>query len=186
MVKLVRNSNRFLGRCHRNLPLSGTGYPIVNLSDLSTRALQFIGGGLFSRYCDVIGVRHAAIDELIAYIDSIAQSHDLYLWGENLCLLDVHGLGDLPPPEIASELPYEIGGEFHRAVESLVEIYMADHMGAVTDNPQRFTRELLTIVSKHGVSLPDLSVFVQPNGRRSFGDLADDETLQKWRAALRC
>ena len=62
---------------------------------------------------------------------------------------------------------------------------MADHMGAVTDNPQRFTRELLAIVSTHGVSLPDLSVFVQPNGRRSLGDRADDETLQKWRAALR-
>ena len=168
-----------------NLPLSGTGFPIVDLNDLSTRALQFIGGGLFSQYCDAIGVRHPAVDELIAYVDSIAQSPDLYIWGEKLGLLDVHGLGDLPPPEIAAQLPYEIGGEFHHAVESLVEIYMADHMGAVTDNPQRFTRELLAIVSTHGVSLPDLSVFVQPNGRRSLGDRADDETLQKWRAALR-
>ncbi|WP_158231108.1 hypothetical protein [Rhodopirellula bahusiensis] len=147
--------------------------------------MQFIGGGLFARYCDAIGVRHPAVDELIAYIDSIAQSPDLYIWGENLGLLDVHGLGDLPPPEIAAELPYEIGGEFHRAVESLVEIYMSDHMGAVTDNPQRFIRELFAIVSKHGATLPDLNVFVQPNGRRSFGDRVDDETLHKWRTALR-
>jgi len=166
--------------------LSGTGFLIIDLNDLSTRALQFIGGGLFSRYCDAIGVHHPAVDELIAYIDAIAQSPDLYVWGENLSLLDVHGLGDLPPPEIAAELPYEIDGEFYRAVEFLVEIYMADHMGAVTQDPQRFTHELLAIVSKHGVSLPDLNVFVQSNGRRSFGDRVDDETLEKWRAAIRC
>ena len=95
-------------------------------------------------------------------------------------------MGDLPPPEIAAELPYEIGGEFHRAVETLVEIYMSDHMGAITDNPQRFTRKLLAIVSNYGATLPDLNVFLQPNGSRSFGDRVDDETLQKWRAALRC
>ena len=92
-------------RCRKNLPLSGTGFPIVDLNDLSTRALQFIGGGLFSQYCDAIGVRHPAVDELIAYVDSIAQSPDLYIWGEKLGLLDVHGLGDLPPPEIAAQLP---------------------------------------------------------------------------------
>lgn len=173
-------------RCRKIFRCRAQAFPIVDLNDLSTRALQFIGGGLFSQYCAAIGVHHPAVDELIAYVDSIAQSPDLYNWGENLGLLDVHGLGDLPPPEIAAELPYEIGGEFHRAVESLVEIYMADHMGAVTQNPQRFTRELLDIVSAHGVSLPELSVFVQPNGQQSLGDCVDDETTQKWRAVFRC
>lgn len=147
--------------------------------------MQFIGGGLFARYCDAIGVRHPAVDELIAYVDSFAQC-DICDWGENLAVLDVHGLGDLPPPDVAAELPYDVDGEFHHAVEYLTEIYMSVHMGAVTQQPQHFLRQLQTIVSKHGVSLPDLRVFVQPNGRQSFGDCVDDETLNKWRAALSC
>ncbi|PHQ36109.1 hypothetical protein [Rhodopirellula bahusiensis] len=130
-------------------------------------------------------MRHPAVVELIAYVDSFAQC-DICDWGENLALLDLHGLGDLPPPDIAAQLPYEVGGDFHHAVENLTEIYMSVHMGAVTQQPQHFLLELLAIVAPHAISLPDLDVFVQPSGRGTFGDRIEDETLNKWRAALRC
>ena len=129
-------------------------------------------------------MNHPAISELIKYVESAAQTRDYFWWGENLSLLDVHGLGDLPPAEFVSKLPYEIDGDFHCAVEYLTEISMSVHNGRVTRQPQVFLGKLLNIVTKHGISLPNLDVFVQKNGRGSLGPWIDDQTLQIWRVAM--
>lgn len=157
---------------------------INDVQDLSVRALQFLGAIAFARYCAKIGVRHRAVDELVGHLCALSQTDDFPEWESQLMVLDLHGMGDLPPDDVISELPYDIGGEFHHAVECVVEITMSIAYGAIDDKPQRFLGNLMAIATGRGVALPAIDDFWQPESRRSFGDPIDDETFAEWSAFL--
>ncbi|BBA37998.1 MULTISPECIES: hypothetical protein [Burkholderia] len=156
------STDSFSGKTDQPAPVDGT--EIVNgkellerLAMLSPVGMQVYASSCLRRYCDANGFSHAAIDALLAHLDSIAVAGSLPEWECSGALLELNGRGDPVPAGIESALPEGELQRFMTLVEAVVEVGIVDLYGTRTDQPLAFLRKTIAVLEQGEIPLPPLT-----------------------------
>lgn len=126
------------------------------LKTLSPRNLQRYASKLLRAYCEAKSIRHEAIDELTAHLDSFPDGGGLADWEQKGALLLLNGRGDDMPSDLEQSIPSQDIDDFRHVVDSAVEVGIVDIYGASTDLPVKFIEKISSILRKNNIDLPQL------------------------------
>lgn len=129
----------------------------MKLTDFSLEDKRLYASSCLRNYCDLLGISHPAISELLNHLDSITSGQSVADWDEKGALLDLNGRGDPIPESLRSMMSGDDLSDFENLVDSVVEVGIVDLYGAKTDLPLKFLAKAMLILEKRGVPLPGLS-----------------------------
>jgi hypothetical protein len=126
------------------------------LRTLSPRDFQRYASKLLRAYCEAKSIRHEAIDELTAHLDSFPDGGGLAVWEKKGALLPLNGRGDDMPSDLEQSIPSQVIDDFRRVIDCAVEVGIVDIYGAPTDSPVKFIEKISSIVRKNDIDFPQL------------------------------
>jgi|GEM_PF-2335658 len=137
--------------------------------------LQVKGAYCLEAFCRHHGIRHPAVEPLIAHLLSIAEADNLPAWEEAGQRLPLNGRGDPEPGDLDEAVPARLRADFRQLVHATVEIGLVDFHGASTYRPLEFYEDCKRLLKKHRVPAPPQISELQP---RPF-------PFHLWRPALK-
>ncbi|RQQ02771.1 hypothetical protein DF107_35275 [Burkholderia stagnalis] len=130
---------------------------LVKLAGCSSEDKQLYASSCLRRYCELMGISHPAISELLDHLDSIASGKSLAEWDAKGALLDLNGRGDPIPVSLRSMMSGDDLIEFENLVDSVVEVGIVDLYGAKTNLPLKFLDKAMLVLERRGLPLPELN-----------------------------
>lgn len=137
--------------------------------------LQVKGAHCLEAFCRHYGIRHEAVEQLIAHLLSIARTDSLPAWELAGQLLPLNGRGDPRPDDLDEAVPNVVREDFYRLLEATIEIGLVDANEVSIYPPQECYETCKRLLRKHGVPTPPQIAELQP---RPF-------PFQLWRPALK-
>lgn len=117
--------------------------------------LQMYATSCLRQYCKLKKISHPSLTDLLDHLDSISTSSSLSEWNTRGAQLELNGRGDPPPITLKSSLPPVELDELCMLVDCVVEVGIIDLYGAKTDLPLRFLGNIIQILERNTIPLPE-------------------------------
>ena len=127
-----------------------------DLKNLSIRQLQLYAAVCLWSYCNVRGISHVAIDELVCHLVRLSTIENLPDWEQCGSTLEITGRGDPLPESFLAVIPHVDRRSISQLIECCVEVGIVDMYGDATDQPVKFVGQCLAILKKSRVDEPPI------------------------------
>lgn len=157
------------------------------IAQISNAAKQVCAAICVSRFCKHYDISHPKIDKLVSHLwafASIKSPEEFAEWDESLNevqLTNIHGSLDV---DVAMHVPKSLQRDFSNLVKEAEGLGMCDAYGADTDGPTDMLLEVLSILSRHDVSEPDLTEFTKSLQENGWGMPVETGLLHSWQLLI--
>ncbi|EFP97774.1 hypothetical protein, partial [Vibrio caribbeanicus] len=125
-------------------------------NNLNIRQMQAYAAICLWSFCNLSGIKHASINQLIEHLLNMLTADSLPDWEQAGTRTDITGRGDSLPSDVENAINHEQLEYFHSLVECCVEIGIVDMYGASTKLPEQFFQNCINTAQQAGVSLPNI------------------------------
>ncbi len=151
----------------------------MSIEQLSIRAKTYVAACALEKYCTVLGIKHASLDEFCSHMKSLAIAKDIPSWDSEANQLEITGLGD-PLPEILGKESF-----LHEVTECVREISAVNIYGSYRHLETQSCFKRVIDICKLEISPEQLKKFNEHSACSSgWGVALSEEEYVAWRNVL--